>query len=128
LSVGDPVEWEEAILEVTRQKRAVLQVRDRLSLGVQNPLYALDDLIAMGEEELEEFDMCLEWHLGRTRSSRRPFFRRKQRVKSHATKRVSSILCSLCPRATASARLVTYATLRRWLHPTLMLPIDIGKP
>jgi hypothetical protein len=52
LAVGDPGECEEAILEVTRQKRAVLQVLDRLSPGVQYPLYPLDDAIAMGQEEL----------------------------------------------------------------------------
>jgi hypothetical protein len=84
-SVGDPSEWEEAILEVTRQKGTVLQVRDRLSLGVQNPLYALDDLIAIGQEELEQFDMCLERHLAGTRPGW-PFVRREERMKGHAVK------------------------------------------
>ena len=57
LAVGDPSEGEEAILKVTRQKRAVLQVFDRLSLGVQHSLNALDDFIATTQEELKKFDM-----------------------------------------------------------------------
>ena len=60
LAVGDPSECEEAILKVTRQKGTVLEVFDRLSLGVQHSLYSLDDVIAMGQEEVEEFDMCLK--------------------------------------------------------------------
>jgi hypothetical protein len=31
-------------------------------LGVQQPLYALDDLVAMVQEELEKVDVCLERH------------------------------------------------------------------
>ena len=85
LAVGDASEREEAILKVTRQKGTVLQVLDRLSLGVQQPLYSLDDFIAMGQEELEKFDMCLKRHLARTRSGR-PLFRRKERMKSQASK------------------------------------------
>jgi hypothetical protein len=53
----DASESEEAILKVMRQKGTVLQVLDRLSLGVQQPLYSLDDFIAMGQEQLEKFDM-----------------------------------------------------------------------
>jgi hypothetical protein len=45
-----------------------LQVFDRLSLGVQDPLYALDDVGAIRQEELEKFDMCLKRHLTRARS------------------------------------------------------------
>jgi hypothetical protein len=48
---------EEAILKETRQKRAVVQVFDRLSLGVQHPFNSLDDVVAMGEEELEQLDV-----------------------------------------------------------------------
>jgi len=66
LVVGDRSEREEAILEVTRQKGTVLQVLDRLSLGVQQPLYCLDDLIAVGQEQLEKFDMRPKRHLART--------------------------------------------------------------
>jgi hypothetical protein len=62
LAVGDPWECEEAIFKVTRQDGAISQVFERLSLGVQQPLNALDDFIAMGQEELEEFDMCLKRH------------------------------------------------------------------
>ena len=68
LVAGDASEREEAIPKVTRQKGTVLQVLDRLSLGVQQPLDSLDDFIAMGQEELEKFDMCLKRHLARTRS------------------------------------------------------------
>ena len=60
LAVGDARECEEAILKVTRQKRTVLEVFDWLSLGVQYSLYSLDDVIAMGQEEAEEFDMRLK--------------------------------------------------------------------
>jgi hypothetical protein len=57
---SDRGEREEAILEVARQQCTVLQVLDRLSLGVQDSLYPLDDLIAMDQEELEQFDVCLK--------------------------------------------------------------------
>ena len=66
LVAGDASECEEAILKVTRQKGTVLQVLDRLSLGVQQPLYSLDDFIAMGQEQLEKFDMRVKRHLDRT--------------------------------------------------------------
>ena len=66
LVAGDASEREEAILKVTRQKGTVLLVLDRLSLGVQQPLYSLDDFIAMGQEELEKFDMCLKRHLAKS--------------------------------------------------------------
>ena len=89
LAVSDPRECEEAILKVTRQKGTVLQVVDRLSLGVQHPLYSLDDFIAMGQEELEKFDMCLKRHLARTRSGW-PLFRRKERMKSQASKQFAN--------------------------------------
>ena len=65
LVVGDPSEREETILKVTRQKGTILQVLDRLSLGVQHPLYSLDDFIATGQEQLEKFDMRLKRHLSR---------------------------------------------------------------
>ena len=60
LALRDPDE--EAILKVTRQLGAVSEVFDRFSLGVQHPLYSLDDVIAMSQEELEKFDMCLKSH------------------------------------------------------------------
>jgi hypothetical protein len=47
LAGGDRSVCEEAILEMAGQKRPVLQVPDRLSLRVQNGLYALDDIFAM---------------------------------------------------------------------------------
>jgi len=55
---------------------------DRLSLGVQHALYSLDDVIAMGQEELEKFDMCLKRHVAETRSAR-PLFRREEGMQSH---------------------------------------------
>jgi hypothetical protein len=60
-----------------------LQVFDGLSLGVQHPLYSLDDVIALRQEELEKLDMCLKRHLARTRSGW-PLCRRKERIKSQA--------------------------------------------
>ena len=65
----DPGEREEAVLKVSRQEGTVSQVFDRLSLGVQQPLYLLDDVAAMREEELEKFDVCLKRHLAGTRSA-----------------------------------------------------------
>jgi len=50
LVAGESIECEEAILKVTREKGNVLEVLDRLALGVQQPLYSLDDFIAMGQE------------------------------------------------------------------------------
>ena len=83
LAVGGPNE--EAILEVTRQNGTVAQVLDRLSLGVQQSLYSLDDVIAMGQEELEKLDVCLKRHLARTRSGW-PLFRSEEGMKSQASK------------------------------------------
>ena len=88
LALGDPNE--EAILEVAGQQGPVLQVFDRLSLGVQRALYAFDDVIAMGQEELEEFDMCPKRHLARTRSGWL-FFRRKQWMEGQASKQEAQI-------------------------------------
>jgi hypothetical protein len=82
LAAGDPGEGEEAILKVTRQKGTVLQIFDRLSLGVQQSLYALDDRISTGQEELKKLDMCLKRHLAETWSGW-PLVRRKERMKSH---------------------------------------------
>src|SRR5215470_13919195 len=56
-------EGEEAILKMTRENGTVLHVLDRLALGVQQPLYSLDDFIAMGQEQLEKFDMRVKRHL-----------------------------------------------------------------
>jgi len=50
LAGGGPNACKEAILEIARQKRVVLQVPDRLSLSVQNGLYALDDTFTMREK------------------------------------------------------------------------------
>src|SRR5688572_21259396 len=63
LAVGDPNE--EAILEVTRQNGTVSQIFVRFSLGVQQSLYSLDDVIAMGQEELEKFDRSEERRVGK---------------------------------------------------------------
>ena len=64
--IGDPSEREEAVLEVTRQKRHVLQLLDGLSLGVQHALYSLDDCIAMDQEEPEKLYMRLKRHVAET--------------------------------------------------------------
>lgn len=66
LFVGDAREREEAIREITGQKRTGAQVFGRLSLGVQQPLYSLDNFAATGEEELEKLDVSLERRFART--------------------------------------------------------------
>ena len=38
----------------------VLQVLDRLSLGVQNDLYALDDIFAMRQKQSQQLDVGLK--------------------------------------------------------------------
>jgi hypothetical protein len=53
LLAADASECEEAVLEVTRQKRTVLEVLDGLPLRVQQPLDLLDECIATGQEEAE---------------------------------------------------------------------------
>jgi hypothetical protein len=68
LAAGHPGQGKEAVLEEIGQQNIVLQILDRLALGVQHPLYSLDDVTAMVEEELEQLEMCLERHLPRTRS------------------------------------------------------------
>ena len=85
LAVGHHGESEKAILEVTGQEETVLQVLGRLALSVQQPLYLLDNVIAAGQEELEEFDVCLKRHLARTRSGWR-LFRGRKRMKGQASK------------------------------------------
>jgi hypothetical protein len=42
----------EAILKVTREEGAVLQVGDRLSLGIQQSLYSFDNVSPLEEEPL----------------------------------------------------------------------------
>jgi hypothetical protein len=96
LAVGDSSECEEAILKETRQKGTVLQIFDRLSLGVQHSLYSLDEFIATGQEELEKFDMCLKRRLARTRSGW-PLFRSEERMKSQASKQFANHKCSPSP-------------------------------
>ena len=68
LTVGYASECEEAIVTVTKEKRAVPEVLDRLSLGVQQSLNSLDDGIAVGQEEVKEFDVGLKRHRTTTRS------------------------------------------------------------
>jgi hypothetical protein len=43
---------------MARQKRPVLQVGGRLSLGVQNGLDALDDIFAMLQKKSQQLDVC----------------------------------------------------------------------
>jgi hypothetical protein len=64
LTVGDPTDCVEAILNVTSQERTVSQVFDRLSLCVQHSLQLLDDVVAMGQEKLEHLDVRLKGHVG----------------------------------------------------------------
>jgi len=60
LVVSDARKCEEAIFKQTREKRMILQVLDRLPLCVQQRLYSVDDLIAVGEEQLEKLDVRVE--------------------------------------------------------------------
>jgi hypothetical protein len=79
LVAGDVMECEEAILKVTREEGNVLEVLDRLALGVQQPLYFLDDFIAMGQEQLEKCDMRVKRHVVKTLWGW-PLFRRRKRM------------------------------------------------
>src|SRR5262245_64577933 len=79
LIATDASDCEEAILKVTRQKGTVLQVLDRLFLGVQQPLYSLDDFIAMYQEQLENFDMRVKRHLAEALCGW-PLFRCRKRI------------------------------------------------
>src|SRR5215510_1710627 len=74
---------EKAILKATREKGTVLQVLDRLPLSVQQPLYPLDDFIAMAQEQLEKFDMRLKRHMAKT-PCRWLLFRRRKRMNRFA--------------------------------------------
>ena len=51
---------------MTRQERPVLQVLERLPLSVQQPLYSLDDLIALGQEKSEKVDVRFKRHRTKT--------------------------------------------------------------
>ena len=53
----------EAILEMPGQKRLVPQVLDRLSLGVQNGLYAVDDIFATRQKQSQQLNVCQKRHL-----------------------------------------------------------------
>jgi hypothetical protein len=65
LAGGDRRACKEAILEMAGQKRPVPQVPERLSLGVQNGIYALDDIFAMRQKESQHLDVCLKRHLSK---------------------------------------------------------------
>ena len=58
--MSDARKCEEAIFKQTREKQLVLQIWDGLPLRVQQRLYSVDDLIAMGEEQLEKLDVRVE--------------------------------------------------------------------
>jgi hypothetical protein len=83
LVAGDASECEETILKLTRQKGTVLRIFGRLSLGVQQPLYLLDDFIAMGQEQLEKFDVRVKRQMARTSCSW-PLFRFRKRMNRFA--------------------------------------------
>jgi hypothetical protein len=46
--------------------RSVLQILVWLALSIQQLLDAFDDLLAVGQEQLQQFDMRLERHLANT--------------------------------------------------------------
>jgi hypothetical protein len=83
--VSDPWKGEEAVLDVAKEKGPGLQVLDRLSLGVQHRLYALDDVAATGHEGVEKLEMCPKRHLAGPRSGGPPFGR-EERMEGHASK------------------------------------------
>jgi hypothetical protein len=70
LAGGSRTASKEAILEMAGQKSLVLQVPDRLSLGVQNGLYALDDIFAMRQKQSQQLDVCLKRRRGPDKSVR----------------------------------------------------------
>src|SRR5688572_6805442 len=57
---GGPAEREEAIVDLTREERNVLQVLGRLSLRTQQPFDSPDDLLAASQERAEKLDMRFE--------------------------------------------------------------------
>ncbi|PWU06597.1 MAG: hypothetical protein C5B51_11950 [Terriglobia bacterium] len=63
LAGGGRSTCKEAFLEMAGQKRVILQVPGRLSLGVQNGLYALDDIFAVRQKQPQQLDVCLKRHL-----------------------------------------------------------------
>ena len=69
--MGDAREREEAVFKVSKQKGAVAQILDRLSLRVKHSFYSLDDLVVMSEEEAEERDVGLKRHADSIPSARR---------------------------------------------------------
>ena len=58
----------EAILEIAGQKRVVLQITDRLLLGVENSLYTLDDIFAMRQKKSQQLDVGLKRYLTKRRA------------------------------------------------------------
>src|SRR3954462_35488 len=63
LAGGNPVEREEAILDVTRHEGTVSQIFVLLSPGVQPARQPPDHVGAMGHEELENIDVFLKRHV-----------------------------------------------------------------
>jgi hypothetical protein len=110
LVVGDAGDREEAILEVTRQQATVLQVLDRLPLGVQHALYFLDDFVATGQEQLEKLDVRLKRHWDK-RGCGWPLFRRREWF---ATFRPSQ--CVFNSHAAPQASVFEYRTQRAERH------------
>src|SRR3954453_2004849 len=62
-ALGGAWEREKAVFEETEQEGAVPQICDRLSLSVQQPLYALDDVVARCQEAVKEFDVGVKRYL-----------------------------------------------------------------
>ena len=56
---------------MSKQKGAVAQILDWLSLRVEHSFYSLDDLVAMTEEEAEERDVGLKHYADSIPSARR---------------------------------------------------------
>ncbi len=59
---GDFSASKKTTLEIAGQKRVVLQVPGRLALGVQNGLYALDDIFTVRQKEPQQLNVGLKRH------------------------------------------------------------------
>jgi hypothetical protein len=70
LVVSHTGDREETLLEVAPQQVTPLSVLDRPVLRVENALDALDDLVAMSHEQLQQIDVCLKRHFARRPPSR----------------------------------------------------------
>jgi hypothetical protein len=65
LGLRDAGKHEEAVFEETGQAEPVPRIFGGPSPGVQQPLDAIDDVVATLEEEVKEFDVAVKRYLRR---------------------------------------------------------------